>query len=98
MHFSLQKAFSLIMLASPGLLFSPLQQALLRFSCDSDVDSISDNGLIRDIEFGYEGPGVYHIIGGGDYYNLALDDVGSGDGATAVVWYVFPSLLYPCKQ
>lgn len=80
MYFSSHKLFSLLVLASPGS-FTPLGQTLLPLNCHS-------NAQIKDVEYGYKGPGVYHITGLGDLYNLALGDIGSGDGAPAVVWYV----------
>ena len=97
MHFSLQKLFSLLILASPGL-FSPVQQAL-PLNCNSDVGTILDHGLIRDIDYGYKGPGVYHITGSADLFNLALDNDGSGDGGSTVVWYVsYPHITVLTRQ
>lgn len=85
MHFSLEKALSLLFLASPGLL-TPIQQSSFFLSCHSEVGTSSGNDQHTTVHYGYQGPGVYHIIGVSDHYQLSLGDVGSGDGAPAVVW------------
>ena len=82
MRFSQQKAFLLFSFASLGLC-SPLQQSLLRLPCLFGVDEITD------VQYGYQGPGVYNIVSKADYYNLALGSEGSADGVSPVVWYFF---------
>lgn len=93
MYLSTEKVFSLFVLASPGKFF-PVQQSPLPLDLNSDIGSFQDNGLIRDVEYGYKGPGVYHISGSSDLFNLVPDQIGSGDGAPVVVWYVhtYPNL------
>lgn len=88
MYFSSHLLFSLLILGSPGNL-SPVKQTSLSFNCNSDVGTIQDHHLIRDIEYGYKGPGVYHLTSSSDLYNLVLGDSGNGNGAPVVVWYVF---------
>lgn len=85
MQFSLQKALSLLFLASPGL-STPVQQSPLLLSCQSEVGTSSGNDQHAAVHYGYQGPGVYHIIGVSDHYQLSLGGVDSGDGAPAVVW------------
>lgn len=87
MYLSTEKVFSLFVLASPGKIF-PVQQSPLPLESNSDIGRFQDNGLIRDVEYGYKGPGVYHISGSSDLFNLVPDQIGSGDGAPVVVWYV----------
>lgn len=88
MYLSSEKVLSLLVLGSPGKFFS-VQQTPLPLDSNSDVGTFQDNHLIRDVEYGYKGPGVYHITGSSDLFNLVPDQNGSGDGAPVVVWYVF---------
>lgn len=95
MYFSSQKVLSLLILGSPGK-FSPVQQTALPPNSNSDVGPLRDHNGISDVEYGYKGPGVYHITSSNDRYNLARGHNGSGssgDGAPVVVWYVF----YPAR-
>lgn len=98
MHFVMQKLFSLLILVSSGL-SSPFQQAHLRFSsalssplrlpCHSDVGIISENDRINDVEYGYQGPGVYHITSQADLFNLVPGTSGFSDEVPVAVWCVF---------
>lgn len=85
MYLSSQKVISLLILSSP-VKFSPVQQTP---NSNSGVGTIQDQNLIRDVEYGYKGPGVYHITSSNDLFNLALGNNGSGNGDPVVVWYVF---------
>lgn len=78
MHLSLQK-----ILASSGLLTS-VQQSYLAPSCHSEVDAILKPD---EPHFGYQGPGVYHLVSVVDRFQLSLGSEGSSDGVPAVVWY-----------
>lgn len=88
MYLSSQKVFSLLILSSP-VKFSPVQQTPLPPNFNSGVGTIQDHNLIRDVEYGYKGPGVYHITSSNDLFNLALGNNSSGNGDPVVVWYVF---------
>ena len=92
MHFSSHKALSFLFFAAPGLL-TPLQQSPLQLPCHSEVDTVSGIDQNTDVHFGYQGPGVYHLLGSADRYQLSLGSDGSGDGYPAVVWYVLSILL-----
>lgn len=92
MYLSSEKVISLFVLASPGK-FLPVQQQqspLPQLESNSDIGSSfqDKNDLIRDVDYGYKGPGVYHISGYVDNFNLVPEQIGSGDGAPVVVWYV----------
>lgn len=86
MHFLLQKALSLLFLATPGL-STPVQQSPLSPSCHSEVGTISEIDLAADAVFGYQGPGVYHILSAVDRYQVSLGSEGSGDGVPVELWY-----------
>lgn len=85
MHLSLQK-----ILASSGLLTSVQQQSYLAPSCHSEVDAISK---LDEPHFGYQGPGVYHLLSVVDRFQLSLGSESSDDGVPAVVWYAFLTLF-----
>lgn len=85
MYLSSQKVISLLILSSP-VKFPPVQQTP---DSNSGVGTIQDQNQISDVEYGYKGPGVYHITSSNDLFNLALDNNGSGNGDPVVVWYVF---------
>lgn len=94
MYLSSEKVISLFVLASPGSKFFPVQQQTQLESNSDIVGSSSfqddnDNYLTRDVDYGYKGPGVYHISGYTDHFNLVPEQIGSGDGAPVVVWYVY---------
>ena len=92
MYFPSRILFSLLILGSPGNL-SPVQQVSLSLNFNSDVGTTQDHHLTKDIEYGYKGPGVYHLTSSNDHYNLALGNSGIGNGDPVVVWYVFyPSI------
>lgn len=87
MLFSLQKLFSILALVAPGLL-SPVQQDPLQLTCTSNAGTISGYDLTQDVEYGYKGPGVYHITSLADHYNLVVGDTGTGEGVPVVMWYI----------
>lgn len=90
---------SLHKLLTSSNLFTSVQQISLQpSSSHSEVNAISNSEVHENAEphFGYQGPGVYHLLSLVDRYQLSLGNQGSGDGVSTVVWYVCHSLSLHC--